>query len=100
MNRKQKIVIYIGIFLILVIGLFPPYIGVYYSEDYNIQRFIGYHFLFSSPSSNTIAKIFGYKDAGPIYCYSSFIDKTRISIQMFICFLLIIGILVLLNDNK
>jgi len=51
MNKKQRIVLLIGIILVLICGLFPPYEGEL--RD-NVKQEIGYHFLFTSPSSEKI----------------------------------------------
>ncbi|MFW6046752.1 MAG: hypothetical protein ACOCP4_03070 [Candidatus Woesearchaeota archaeon] len=50
MNKKQRIFIIIGIILILICGLFPPYEG----KIGSIRKEIGYHFLFTSLSSEKI----------------------------------------------
>ena len=57
MNRKQKIVILVGTLLILLSGLFPPYVGVYAKEGDNWEKFLGYHFLFSPPSQEYICGV-------------------------------------------
>lgn len=57
MNKKQRIVIIIGIILVLICGLFPPYKG---KKDGTIQirkeGAIGYYFLFSPPSAKDISE--------------------------------------------
>jgi len=57
MNKKQKILLWIGIAVILLIGLFPPwnYVCVKYSVVDIAPRFhyikdAGYHFLWNPPS--------------------------------------------------
>ncbi|MGM0505260.1 MAG: hypothetical protein ACQESQ_11605 [Bacteroidota bacterium] len=47
MNKKQRIVIIIGILLVLISGLFPSYEGVDLTEKERYTIDIGYHFLFS-----------------------------------------------------
>lgn len=98
MNKKQKVVIYIGIFLLLLIGLLSPYIG---NEGYGSrvkQKFIGYHLLFSSPSSLTVRKHFAGGISGEFY--SSSIDISRFSIQFIILIFLIISFCIILKDKK
>lgn len=60
MNKKQRIVIIIGIILVLICGLFPPYEG---KKDGTIRAnlirkegAIGYYFLFSPPSAKDISE--------------------------------------------
>ena len=58
MNKKQRIVIIIGIILVLICGLFPPYEGKKSGELPlpEKEEAIGYYFLFSHPSSEEISK--------------------------------------------
>ena len=54
MNRKQRIVISIGIFLVVLSGLFPPYEGELRSEGDTLKKYMGYHFLFLPPNERAV----------------------------------------------
>ena len=46
MNNKQLKVLWIAIFLITLMALFPPWLGAKRNEN---EKFIGFHFIFSQP---------------------------------------------------
>lgn len=50
MNRNQKIAIAIGVALVVLSGLFPPYEGELAVEGDNLRRHLGRHFLFAPPT--------------------------------------------------
>jgi hypothetical protein len=55
MNKKQRLVLVIGILVCLVMGLFPPwkgyFTGRYNADTGNVERvFAGYAFLLSPPT--------------------------------------------------
>jgi len=51
MNRKQKIVLWIGIGLFVAMGVFPPWLKIVHLEGTHLQRFSGYAFVLSPPTS-------------------------------------------------
>jgi hypothetical protein len=50
MNAKQKIIIQIGILLVLLMGLVPPWIKTIHLRNIQRQMSEGYHFIFSPPN--------------------------------------------------
>ena len=54
MNKKQRIIISIGIFLVILSGLFPPYVGELQREGDTLKKYMGYHFLFLPPNERAV----------------------------------------------
>ena len=69
MNAKQQKILRIGIIVMLLIGLFPPWIDTLYTEKYNAETPRGYSLLFSPPEAHTHG------------AYGIKIDITRLVIQ-------------------
>lgn len=85
MNKKQKIIIGIGLALILLSGLFPAYeVPINNSGIFN--KYLGYHFLFSHP--------LGYEYERAHIVISYFV------IQIVTILLLTIGLVFLFADPK
>ena len=62
MNRNQKIAVAVGVVLVVLSGLFPPYEGVFATKGDNLRRHLGRHFLFAPPTPEYVHKaIFGPK---------------------------------------
>ncbi len=57
MNEKQKVILWLGIILITLMAVFPPWIGNKIDESSALtnlvtnrnEKFIGFHFIFSQP---------------------------------------------------
>jgi hypothetical protein len=54
MNKKQRIIISIGILLVILSGLFPPYEGEFRREGDNLKKYMGHHFLFLPPNERAV----------------------------------------------
>ena len=54
MNKTQRIIISIGIFLVILSGLFPPYEGELRREGDTLKKYMGYHFLFLPPTERAV----------------------------------------------
>ncbi|MFH1748961.1 MAG: hypothetical protein ABIG44_18160 [Planctomycetota bacterium] len=50
MNKHQQIVVLIGVVLVVLSSLFPPYEGELRMEGDNLKNYLGYRFLFTPPS--------------------------------------------------
>ena len=72
MNVKQQKILRIGIIVMLLIGLFPPWIDTIYTEKYNQETPRGYFLIFSPPEAHSYG-VYGVK-----------IDITRLVIQWLI----------------
>lgn len=81
MNKKQRIVIWVGLVLILLTGLFPAY---EIALGNNLKAYHGYCFIFSTPSTQ----------------YFSNIIISRYLIQIVTILLLTIGLVFLFADPK
>lgn len=49
MNKKQRIVLKIGLLLVILNGLFPPFEGKFSGSDSSAKN-LGYHFIFNPPT--------------------------------------------------
>jgi hypothetical protein len=76
MNRNQKIVIIVGLIIIVLMGLFPPWTFHYDGNEYTV----GYKFITQA--------------TGPVK-----IDESRLLIQWF-CVCIVVGGLVLILKDK
>ncbi len=104
MTKNQKIVIGVGIAAIVLMVLFPPYIGVILREGDNPKRFIGYSSFFSPPKASTIYEAVTGKPV-PEYrktsmLITSYIDSQRLTIQIAVCVLTIVGIVFIIGSTK
>jgi uncharacterized membrane protein len=54
MNKRQQIIISIGILLVILSGLFPSYEGEIWREGGNLGKYMGYHFLFLPPNERDV----------------------------------------------
>jgi hypothetical protein len=90
MNKKQKIVISIGIAVIVLMALFPPYTDVVLRDGDNLKSFCGYSSFFSPPKPSR------YRGSRHNY----YIDSQRITIQIIVCILTTIGVVLILGNSK
>lgn len=107
MNQKQRIVILIGIILVLICGLFPPYEGEIRTSGENIKKEIGYHFLLSSLSAEKIhnemlsdypeAPQYEQSDAMRYYAY---ISTSKYGVQIITIVLVTIGLVFIFKPGK
>jgi hypothetical protein len=79
MNKKQKIVFLVGLGIIVLMGLIPPW-----SDSYSGESF--YDFLFSSPAF--------WRGGRPT------IDFTRLFLQWAVVVIATAGIIFILKDNN
>ncbi len=81
MNRRQKIVLLIGVIFVLFSGLFPPYEGQFLGE--NLKTYIGHYFLFDPPKPNDIIEVLlggeSYRVPNKIASMSRFTTKIILS---------------------
>lgn len=87
MNKKQRIVIMIGLGLILLTGLFPYY-----------GQYIGYYFIFTPPHRHRISFDSERTEGAPSY-YGN-ISVSRFFMQTVTISLLTIGLVFLFADRK
>lgn len=110
MNKKQRNIILIGIILVLICGLFPPYEGEL--RD-NVKQEIGYHFLFTSPSSEKVYdEIFSdfpensdypekpQYEKSEAHMYQAHINTSKYYIQIVTIILVIVGLFFLFKTSK
>jgi len=84
MNRKQKICLWVGIALIVVMGLFPPWVCEYYRDG--AKSFVirpGPYSLIVSPPE-----------------YGKFVDLYRLGIQYLVVAVVTAGLIITLRDKK
>ena len=97
MNRRQKVVVVIGVILVLLCGLFPPFEGECRLRGENLKAFVGYRFLFSPPSQDEVWSVIGGLAAADRY--SSHIETQRVWLQFATVIIATVGLVVLLGDR-
>lgn len=101
MNQNQRLIILIGIFLVLLSGLFPAYEGEWRRTGDNYKKYLGYHFIFNPPDSDFVGEAFrGKSDIGYDERYSSQIIASRFFIQIFTILIVTLGLVILFKDQK
>jgi len=113
MNKKQKIWIWVGITIIVLMGLFPPWVvkQVIPKGDWNIITLRKYIFILKAPyfhykalpppppkSHPKYAE--AYMGIEPEFNHAEQIDITRLLIQWFIVALITGGLIVTFKDKK
>ena len=101
MTRGQKAIVLIGMLLIFLMGIFPPYKAISLSGNGKYEQFIGYGLFFSAPDA--VKRLEGNnKDKDHIeevrlalakanISIISLIDYKRLIAQITLCTLLTIG---------
>src|SRR3989338_6937350 len=108
MNKKQRIILSIGILVVILSGLFPPYEGEFRKEGDNRKIYMGYHFLFASPTERDVLEAFRGAPKSTAVSqdilsrFNSYIITSRVLVQVVT---IVIATLVLLflvagKDNK
>ena len=102
MNQKQRIAIAIGIILVALCGLVPPYYGERVSTGDNLKANVGYRLIFAPPSPQTVAEAFGYAEVEDymLPLYHARIATDRVLIQMSTIIVVAIGAVALLAGRK
>jgi hypothetical protein len=108
MNKKQRIILSIGILLVIVNGLFPPYEGELRRQSDNLKNYMGYHFLFTPPTERDVYEaILGRRASNTIShiklsMFSSHIITSRVWVQVVTVVVATVGLLFLVagKDNK
>ncbi len=106
MARKQRIAVLIGTCLVVLSGLYPPYVGTFAQEGDNWRRFVGYHLFFLPPTPEQVCKIVvGERmnnERARLYaqhCWSS-IDVARFGVQVVVILLATVGVVFLIGGTK
>lgn len=92
-NQTRNAVIGIGVALVILMAVFPPYVGMITTVEGSayLKVFMGYHPLFRPPISSDVAKALGHRNAsGPRY--RAEIDVPRLGVQFVACILATLGI--------
>jgi len=113
MNKKQRNIILIGIILVLICGLFPPYEGERIIDGNILKEEIGYNFLFTSPSSEKVYdEIFSdfpensdypekpQYEKSEAHMYQAHINTSKYYIQIVTIILVIVGLFFLFKTSK
>jgi len=105
MNRNQKIVVAIGVVLVVLSGLFPPYEGEFAGEGDNPKRHLGRHFLFAPPTPEYVSKaIRGANASTPtgrkLAYYRASVVLSEVVVQLSVIVLATAGVTLLLAKRK
>ncbi len=98
MNYRQRIAVAVGVVLIALCGLIPPY----YGKRDNLRTDVGYRLIFTPPSPRTVAEAFGHSNIedGFLPYYHARIATDRVLIQMGTVLLVTLGAVALLAERK
>ena len=101
MNRRQRVVILAGCLLLLLLGLFPPYEGVYLrGGGDNPEVFIGYHSISWAPSrSAALEKLLADTDTAVEHVKVR-IEMDRFWIGFVVCIVVTLGLVAVLSSSK
>jgi hypothetical protein len=105
MNRNQKIAVAIGVALVVLSGLFPPYAGEMVIQGDNLRRHMGHHFLFDPPTPEDVNKSIRGKDAStPTGIYLARFRVTvllsEVVVQLLVIVIATAGVTLLLAKRK
>jgi|GEM_PF-1541643 len=103
MNRNQKIILMVGLFLILLSGIFPAYEGEWRRTGDNLKVNLGYNFIFAPPNSIKVAKAFNEYverkyEISDYLEFNATIISSRFFIQIVTILILTIGLIYLFKD--
>jgi len=106
MNKKQKMAVAIAVALVVLNGVYPPYVGEYIRGGDNPKKYLGYHSLFAPPSEADVFRaIRGGKpsentDQYTLSRYSARIVTSRVWVQIVTIVIATTGIVLILSDRK
>ena len=110
MNKKQRIILSIGVLAVIVSGLFPPYEGEIRLEGDNRKIYMGYHFLFAPPTGQDVLGVWSGAQIRTViprdklnrFNLNSYIITSRVCIQVVTIVIATLGLLFLVTgkDNK
>ena len=89
MNKKQLISLWVGISIIVVMGLFPPWV-VSLSDH---QRDCGYDWIGTPP-------IYKWSSRGSVLAVNAHLDIPRLCLQWSIISVVTVGLLITFKDKK
>lgn len=89
MNRKQKIVVGIGLAIILAMGLFPPWLNTVSFQGTIAKKPAGFSFLFHPPDIISDDEFYGV-----------ILDSTRLLVQWFLVILVAGGLILIFKESK
>lgn len=103
MNKKQRIIIIIGLGIILLMGLIPPWkCAISVPKFTRVERPAGYGFIFYPPSPVEVAKSGEFESSfmsKPSY-WSVRLDVTRLFIQWAVVAIAMAGICLVLKEDE
>jgi len=106
MNKRQRIIITIGIFLVILSGLFPSYKGEYCSGGGNLKKYMGYYFLFLPPTERDVYEALtgemphSATDQASLSEFSSYIIISRFWVQFITVVIVTLGLFVLFGEKR
>lgn len=99
MNRNQKITIAIGVILIILSGLFPPYEGELTIQGDSPRRHLGRHFIFAPPTPEYVNRVMEPSNYN-LLLYRSEIVLSEIGVQLSVIILATVGMVFLLTKKE
>ncbi len=93
MNKNQKRVIMAGLVVIVLMGLFPPWVHTVHVKELKIDRAGSYGFLFSPPAPDQ--NNFPWKNMWGVH-----LDVSRLLMQWILVVIIVCGLVFFLNKDN
>ena len=96
MNKKQKTSLFVALFLIALMALFPPW--VHFTEEYSMNCAAGYHLIFSPPTIT--GDVFPGINENRERLIVVRIDYAKLILQSLVVLVMTTGLLLLQKERK
>jgi hypothetical protein len=105
MNKAQRVIIVIGLILVILAALFPPYEGEWRPEGTIFKAYMGYRFFFAPPSQRDVYEAIMGKsgvtvDQSTLSMYNANIVISRLCVQDLTIVIATLGLLLLLGAKR
>ena len=103
MNKAQQVVVIIGLVLVILTALFPPYEAELHREGDNFKVWMGYRFFFAPPSQRELYRVVVGHEASStssLSMYSANIVMSRVWVQDATIVIVTLGLLLLLGARR
>ena len=92
MNKKQLIIMWVGIAIVVLMGIFPPWLAI----EENTHIYLGHSFILSPPNENWLRHHRDSIDINQI----GIVDFTRLLIQWTMVSVIVGGLFITFKDKK
>ncbi len=105
MNPRQKYTLILAVFFIIIMILFPPYFGIDTESEGRVHAFIGYHPIWSPPSSEYVYEALTSEsaanaDAARVSSFQARLNKVQLIINFLILVSVTAGALIVFRRGR